>query len=440
MSLLLVSVISSLGIILSKLLFKKWFNHLALYCLIFGGAVFFYELKLLPYIDITPFAWYVMVSSFISFLFGILTIISARNVYRENPTLIEKSDISLKIFSDDGRTLKYFLIVFSLISLYAAIEYWKILINQFGSIPAVLLNAKVIYQLNVSGQSKGATPYIFLTGYVAVFFAGIYTAYKKRFTLLSFIPLISIILREIAQAGRTGMLLSLMEFAFSFLLFRHLLNSDLSKRYKFSKKSALFGPVIMIILFIFAASLVRVSRGSETSEDISGASSELKQTKENFILSPSVYLYLSSDIGILSKYLDSKGENTGFGQNTFMTFYIFLSKFDIIKKPSEFQKGYHIPMWTNTGTYLRELHADFGISGIFLGPFLIGLLSTWLWFKFYEKKSLIVFTFLVYLFIIIGLSFFVMVSRTLYWSFGLALNLACIPALEKIATITRIKK
>ncbi len=440
MSLLLVAITSILGMFLGKLLFKKWFNHLTLYCLIFGGAIFLYELKLLPYIDIIPYAWSVMISSFLSFLFGILTIISARNVYIDNPTYIKKTNISLKIFSDDGKTLKYFILILSLFSLYSAIELWNNLINQFGSIPGVLLNAKVIYRLNVDGKLNATTPYLFLFGFVAIFFAGIYTAYKRKFTILTFLPLLTIILREVALAGRAGMLVAITEFAFSFFLFRHLLNNDLSQRFKFSKKNVLFGPIILIALFVVGSSLVRISRVSDTSENIAGASRELRQTEGNIFISPSIYLYFSSDIGVLSKYLASEGEATGFGQNTFMTFYSFLSKFGIIKKPSEFQKGYYIPMWTNTGTYLRELHADFGFTGIFLGPYLIGLFLTWLWFRFYEKKSLFVFVLLVYLNIIIGFSFFVMASRILYWTVGLVLNLISIPILEKIATSRQIKK
>ena len=439
MSLLLVTIFSSLGMFLGKIIFKKWFNHLTIYCIIFGGAVFLYELKWLPYVDILPFAWFVMVASFLSFLFGILTIISARSIYNESPTFTKKSVISLKIFSDDGKTLKYFIIFFSLISLYSAIEFWVVLINRFGSIPAVLLNAKVIYRLNVTGELTGTTPYIYLFATVPVFFVGIYTAYKGRFTLLTFIPLISIIIKETGGGGRAGMLIALIEFAFSFFLFRHLLNYDLANRFKFPKINTLIAPLILITLFIVGSSLVRITRSSETSENISGASKELRQTKGNIILSPSIYLYASSDVGVLSKYLSSKGDETGFGQNTFMPFYLFLAKYDFIKRPSEYQKGYYIPMWTNTGTYLRELHADFGIAGTFFGPFLIGLFITWLWFKFYEQKSLVVFAFLVYLNIIIGLSFFIMATRVTYWYISLVMILICIPIIEKLASITHVK-
>ena len=106
MSLIIIFVITFLGTLLGKFLFKKWLNHLTMYFFLFGSSIFLYELKLLPYIDIVPFAWFIVIISFLSFLFGTLTIVSARNLYSNSPTVIEKSDVSLKIFNDGGKTLK----------------------------------------------------------------------------------------------------------------------------------------------------------------------------------------------------------------------------------------------------------------------------------------------------------------------------------------------
>lgn len=439
MSLIIIFVISFLGILLGKFLFKHWFNHLTLYCFIFGGSIFLYEMKLLPYVDIIPLTWFIIISAFLSFLMGILTIIAARNLYKEKSTHIEHSDIILTIFSDDGKVLKYSILFFSFISLYAAVEFWMVLIRQFGSIPAVFLNAQVIYRLNISGKLSGTTPYIYLVGYVAVFLAGIYTAYKGKFTLLAFIPIFSLILRDLAGSGRAGMLFALMEFIFTIILFRYLLNKDRLRRFKFSKLSIIVVSAILLGLFIASASLVKVSRGVVKAENYSGASRELRQTKDNLILSPSLYLYLSSDVGVLSKYFSSDGEDTPFGQNTFMTAYLLLSKFKIVERPHEFQKGYFIPMWTNTGTYIRELHADFGMLGVLLGSFLLGLLITWFWYKFFEKHSLIALAFLVYLNIIVGFSFFVMATRVIYWSTSLLMLILFLPILQKLAVYNKRK-
>lgn len=430
MSLVLIAVISILGIILGKFTFKKWVNHLTIYCFIMGGLIFLYELKLLAYPNIIPLAWFFIIASFLSFLLGILTVISARNLYPERQISAEKSNAFLYTFADDGRALRYSILFFSFIGLFVAVHRWMVLINIFGDIPTVFINASIVYRLNVNQEIKGFLPILPNFVYVAVFLAGIYSAYKRRFSFLVFFPFIDIILKELTYFGRGEILFSLMEFFFSFFLFRHLLNNDPSKNFKFSKKSAIIASTVLLVLIVTSASYIRISKGNY--ENYGGASSELKSLRDNFIISPSVYLYLSSDVGVLSKYLESGGEDTKFGQNTFLIVYDLLSKFDLGERISDFQKGYFIPMWTNTGTYIREIHADFGIAGLFLIPYLLGLFITWLWFKFYERGSLIVLAVLVYLYLIIGFSFLVMVTRLNQWYISLTIIVLYLPLLEKI--------
>jgi len=437
MILLLVFIISVLGIISGKIIFRMWFNHLTIYCFIWGGLVFLYELKFLPYDDIIPITWFYIISAFLAFLLGILTMISARNLFPQRKIENEKTNFRIKIFYDDGKTIKYSIIIFSIIGLYAGIQHWMILIDMFGSIQAIFLNANRIYNLNSQGKIEGIVPYISTLGYVAIFFSGIYTAYKGKFSFLSFFPFIGIIIKDLASIGRAGMLLALMQFLFSFFLFRHLLSGISKERFKFSRKNAIIAFSLLSIFLIISASFVRITRN--TFESYRGTSKELRQLEDNLILSPSLYLYLSSDVGVLSKYFFSGGEDTEFGQNTFLTLYGFFAKFGAVEKPKIFQKGYFIPMWTNTGTYIRELHADFGILGAILVPYLLGVIITWLWFKFYEEKNMLVFAILVYLYLIVGFSFLVMVTRLPSWAISLFVLLVILPVLQKIAHRLQIK-
>ncbi len=433
MSLILVSVTSFLGAILGKRLFKNWMNHLSLYCIIMGAIIFFYELKLLPYVDLIPLAWFFIISSFVSFLFGILTVISARQLQSTNEIISEKINLELPIFSDSGKTIKYAILLLGLISIFSGLQHWAVLISKFGSIPAVLINANTIYRLNVNREIEGFIPYLPIVGYVAIFFAGIYAAYKGKFTFLTFLPFIGIILKELATVGRAGMLLALMEFIFTFSLFRNLLKKDANNSFKFSKKNAVVAFLILFIFIIASASFVKLFRGS--AEYYSGASKELREFRHNLILSPSIYLYLSSEVGVLSQYVKDNNEELKFGQNTFLPIYDILAKLGAFKRVNDVQRGYFIPMWTNTGTYIRELHSDFGSAGIYLGPYILGLLITWLWFKFYREKSLIVFVFLVYMYLVVGFSFLEMVTRISYWFVSLFAIVLLIPFLEKIAIL-----
>jgi oligosaccharide repeat unit polymerase len=216
---------------------------------------------------------------------------------------------------------------------------------------------------------------------------------------------------------------------------RNLLKHDSLQRFKFSKINAFAATALLLMLLIIAASFVRVARGAR--ENYPGISPVLKDLQGSMILTPSVYLYVSSDVGVLSKYLELEKENVRFGENSFRIVYEFLAKLTGTEEPFFFQKMYHIPVWTNTGTYIRELHADYGVTGVFLIPYLLGMIITFLWFKFYEKNNLIVMTVLVYLFIIVGFSFLMIITRLNIWFLGQILIIAYIPLLEKMATRTK---
>ena len=102
MSVLLITIIFFLGTVLSKLLFNKWFNHLSLYCFIMGGLIFLYELKLFPYHSIIPLAWFYYLASFLSFILGIVTVISAKDLFPQKQLTSKQSVIQSPIFRNDG--------------------------------------------------------------------------------------------------------------------------------------------------------------------------------------------------------------------------------------------------------------------------------------------------------------------------------------------------
>lgn len=425
---IIVAAIAFCGIVLGKYLLGKWINHLSLYCLIWGVLILLYEWKLLPFVDIVPIAWFYILSAFICFLMGILTIISTRELF-SLPNKITDSQIDVELFSDGGKIMKLGIIIFGTLGLFAGVQHWLVLLDEFGSLTSIALNASKIYRMNNEGEIVGIIPYISAFSYTAVFLAAIYTAYRGKFTLITFYPFLGVIIKELASMGRAGVLFAIMEFVLAFILYRNLLKSDEKKQYKFSKKNAAIAISILIIFFISSITLVKVTRGSF--ETYRGASKELRNLEDNLLFSPSVYLYLSSHLGVLNQYLVSDKEIAEFGENTFLTYYGFLAKFNLVDKPEGFQRGYYIPMWTNTGTYIRELHADFGIAGPFIGPFLLGIIITWLWFKFYSSQSMYVFTFLVYFYLIIGFSFLVMVTRLPYWSISLLINIVFIYMAEQ---------
>lgn len=419
------------GIISGKLIFKAWVNHLTVYFFVMGGLTFLYELKLLAYKELTTLTWFILISSTTAFILGISTILSARKLNLSFVNQEVKSFSDIPLFNDDGKILKYSAVFFSLVGLFVALHRWYIMINIFGSIPAVFVNAAWVYRINVKGEIKEFIPILPSFVYVGVFLSAIYTAYKGKFSFLSFFPILCIILKELTYFGRGEMLFSTLEFFFTFFLTRNLLNREKNIKFNFSRINAGISIILLVALVITAASVVRTSRGVK--ENIRGSSQQLKQLEENFIITPSVYFYLSSDLGVLNQYLIEEKETAKIGENTFRGVYYFLSKLRIVEEPQFFQKGYFIPYWSNTGTYLREIHADFGILGVYLIPYLLGILLTWLWYKFFNRKNFIVLAILVYLNIIVAFSFLMMVTRLNQWFLSLLLIIISLHFLNKLA-------
>lgn len=407
-----------LTILLSKKLLGKWFNHLSLYSAIWMVMIYLYELKLIRFASLSTQTWIIISASFISFILGIITILSARSALGESNYVFYKDNVKLFLFDDNGKLLKSIIYTLAFIGLFAAIQHWQVLIAKWGSIPNVLLHSYDIYTSRLTGtEPKGIIPYLWLASYFAVFFAGIYTAYKGKITFVAVLPLIGIVLKESARLTRSGILFGLFYFVISFLLYRHLINKSNLDAFRLSKYKIIIATMLAIILMVGAAALVKVVRNPI--ENIRGTTRELKKLEENVLVSPSIYFYASSQVGVLNKYLDKEDEIVPFGNSTFFPIYSQLSKLGFVSKPRIQHRGYFIPHWSNTATFLRDLHADFGYAGLFFFPFLLGLISTYFWFRFYQSGSLYSLLFLTHSYLIIAMSFFVLATRFPVWFYGL---------------------
>lgn len=423
MSVLLSLLIGTSAIVLGKYLFKKWFNHLFIYSASWMIFVSLYELRLIRYISINEETWVLVVSTFLFFCLGILTIFSARACFNrqsnrmpnllKNPILEENDKIE--------RAINLYLILFTVIGLIGAIQHWYVLINKFGSIPAALIEANLIYKLRVKGDIEGTIPYLNAFSYAAVFLGGIVTAYKGRLTLRASAPFIAVIIHGLASVGRAGIFLAFLEFAIVFFLFRHLITNS-STKFKASKKNIVIAVFIILILFIGSTTIIRTIRG--TFEEYKASTQTLKTLEKSYLITPSIYFYFSSNIGVLSKYFEHGGEEKLFGENTFLPVYNLLSRFGLVHELQIYPKGYYIPIWSNSATFIRELHEDYGYVGVFLFPFLLGLITTLYWYKFFENFNFYHFIILVYLNLIVAFSVFYTITRAAVWILSLLILFA----------------
>lgn len=421
----LILVIGFSTILLSYKLFGKWFNHLAIYAFVWMSMLYLYELRLIYFVSLSTYTWLVILAAFISFFIGTITFFFVRqsNISgHDNVCIIE-------LFEDNAITIKYIIYLFSAIGILAALQHWSILLNKYGTVLNVFFNAYHVYRERSGGELDGVIPYIWLIIYPTIFLAGIYTAYKGKLTIATILPIIALLLKEIANLSRAGILFGFSEFVVSFILFRHLL-TDINPESKKRKFRAAVGLSVLILLLVIGAAFVKSIR--QTTDSFKGTSSSLSSLEGGSLISPSIYFYGASQVVVLNQFLEADRENVRFGNSTFFTIYRLLSKFELVEEPAYKDPGYYTPHWSNTGTYLRELYGDFGYVGIFVVPYLIGLLSSVYWFKFYLTGKTIYLMVLTQLYIIIIMSFFVFQVKSAQWTIGGLLLLILVPLIEKI--------
>lgn len=408
-------IISVLTILLGRVLFGRWFNHLLLYVLVWAPIILLFELKLIRYQEIQSFAWWLILLAFVSFVLGTLTGYSARALkeYSEN-NIAHSQNFWL---SDNQNLLKFLILFFGIIGLLTVVQNWIVLLNEFGSIQRVLLNASLVYRMRIERTIEGQIPYLFTFSYVSLFFAAIYSAIRNKISILVIIPFLGVILKEISQSSRAGILNAFFLFLSAFLIFRYFY--QFKKKIKFSNRKLVTGFIFVAILLYLSTTLIRVTR--ITNEKFKGATTELNELESNAIISPSLYLYFSGQIGTFNKVISYEERSQLFAEKTLTMLYGTISKFDLVKRPKDHDKGYFIPVWINTGTFLREIFMDYGYYGIIIVPFFLGLLCTIYWFKFFETGSLFSLTILSHLYVIVGFSFVIFVVRLSTWVFPIVI-------------------
>jgi oligosaccharide repeat unit polymerase len=255
--------------------------------------------------------------------------------------------------------------------------------------------------------------------FTAALLAGSYTKRLGRLTLPAMLPPVIIFMIDFANMGRVDILIVTILFASAFFLTDKRTSERAQASGQRFKKFAMV--VLLLGIVVGGADFIRSTRGAK--EGLRGSSGALKKLSSASVITPSVYLYLSSDYAVLNQYFHYDWEHTPFGGNTFLPVYRILEKLGLEVHASTFQRYYRTPVWTNTGTYLRELHGDFGIVGLLAGPYLLGLFASIFWFRVKTYGRYTDLAIAGFLFGIIGMSFFVMPTRIspFFFFFGVSI-------------------
>jgi hypothetical protein len=134
-------------------------------------------------------------------------------------------------------------------------------------------------------------------------------------------------------------------------------------------------------------------------------------------------MYLSVNNGVLNEYLKDDVEHVVWGRYTLAPFWRIISKLGFDTYVGFYQSWFYLtPVAANTGTYIRELHADFGVGGVVIVPYLLGLLCSMYWYRVQRTNSYKDITILSHLYAVVGMSWFVMLTQLGGWVLSLVVG------------------
>jgi hypothetical protein len=389
--------------LVSILVYKKRFNPVSIYSLIWVIMLVTYELKLIKYYDLSTITWIVIFSFQIAYSLGCyLGGIPFRFMKCQDfKKFHSSSNKNLDIISVKMAKLKNIILILSIISALAIIPNFINLIKTYGT-NVLALTAKIYHDRLAGSQGFEMIPYLGALSHLAVILSGIYI---RRFGLKLFlvIPFLLLILNSLPSGGRSDLSLGLL-----YLIFPILISPT---KIRFNKKQKFgIGIILTLLIFVFLTITSNKSGWHVVTEDMSPMMVTLVEYNPSIY---KIYLYVSSPIGVLNSFLVNPSYS--FGINSFGFIISILNKFGAELSYERYQAFYQIPVSVNVGTYIREIIQDFSYLGILI-ILAYGFLFGKLYYSFTINQSFFSEIMVIVLSVIIFMSFFVWFFReTFFW-------------------------
>ncbi len=403
--------------------YGRWINHITIYGVVWGTQIILFQMKFIAYPNLS--------SETIIFIFGAWTVfvvasLTFRSFYSGQRSVVKELPVG------DNNVLLVILLGVTLIGAAGVYQHWTILLKMFGSVKNVIVNANILYSFRRKEAGiPGMWPYVDSISLSADFLGGYFAGMRRRPILFGILPLIVELLNAIAAFGRSRLVIGAILWSTAFFLPQ--MKKQAIDPMVLRKRIILLASVLLI--FIFGMEFVRTFRG--VNESLSGESRSLSRLKGIGFVTPSIYLYLSSDVAVLNKFLNYEfsgiTEQTPVGGNTFAPFYRIFAKFDLTPSVLEYQKSYTVPVSTNTGSYLRELYADWGIFGAMVAVYLLGALCSVALEAYLQSKSLVLLAIISHLYVVVFFTFAVQATRLGYWVVSLIIAVIGSLIIEKLS-------
>lgn len=412
------------SILLGRVIFGRWFNHITLYCVPWGVSLSIFHSGLIKYYPLEAETWIYIIAAWLLFILGSATVPVARFSAGKNNTGKVLTLKAVDVKDDYVQKLQKVLWIFNIVlMLHAMYEVYNVIRLLGGDVLNFFTLANKLYDVRVKEGIPGSIPYFGQLVFFVAVLAGVYTSLVGRLRFVAFIPFLISVLTSLIQVVRALALIVAILFICAYFLNRRRVNYPSIS--KFAQSVKRLGAVFFLLaLLLVTIEVVRNTRGIY--ERFSGQSRALKvmQKSGTSFISPSVIMYLSVHSGVFDQYLREDVEHVVWGRYSLAPMWRVISKFGFDTYVGFYQSWfYYTPVSANTGTYLRELHADYGPVGVIVIPYILGILCSFYWFRVHEKNTLTDITVLSLLYSVVAMSWFVMITQLGGWFLSLVVGI-----------------
>jgi oligosaccharide repeat unit polymerase len=361
--LVLLVLLTSIAVYIGRVWFKQWLNPLSVYSALWGFCLCNYELQLIQYYPISATAWIYMMAAWVSLYLG------AAAVLFTGPRV--RRPVATRLAVDLNR-LRKGILVLSIVGTAGVLgQLFDVMRNFGGGIGTIFLNANDIYVARISNQLSGL-PYAGAFSLAACVLAGIHVGKSGKFTFATFLPIVLVALQLLFLMGRGALGIAAVLFSVSAL------HTPRDPGVRAPRWQLIGGIVLLATILCGVFALVSAIRGLGV--DYPGNTAAMDRISEYIPVAPSIYSNFSATPVAFSMYLSSPQEDRhGFwGMYTFAPVFRLFSKLGFPTGVPPYEEDYWTPIPMNTGTYLKNVHSDFGPAGILIFPFSLGAVSAFL--------------------------------------------------------------
>ena len=421
-----------LTVLLGRWMFGRWFNHVGLYGFLWGTTLALFQSGLMYFYPLEPETWLVIGAGWAAFVTGAAFIVAAR--FAAGAPEESSAPTRLPEPMNASRILRAVLWILNVVLAIEAIRHAMIISHLIGGIANFGRVANILYNLRIRQEIPGLIPYLSSADLAACLLAGVYASRTGRFQPVWLIPPLLTIVDSVLNMSRGTMIIGGVLFATGYVM-NERKEALKSLKHGPSKIRRFIAVALALALFVAGIDFVRSSRGIV--ESYGTATSALTRLNGEAFITGSVVFYATGSYGVLNQYLKQEDEQGMVGGYTFAPFWRLIAKIGFHTYVEQSQPFYLTPRASNNGTYLRELDVDYGLAGITAGPFVLGALASFYWFKPRRSQKLPHMMILGHIYVVVVMSLFLIATQWGYWLASLLFGLAAAAIIDRFPERTR---